>query len=103
MASFMEMIFIDPADDNARMTDMAMALESDAATWRAFQSYRRFDVGADRATFLLDYHNRKGDIADTIRLDDGGFTAITGQEPKAAAVYRKIDRDYWNAVRKAAA
>lgn len=96
--SFMELIFID-SEDLARQTGLARQGKTDAKTWAEFQSYRRFGVDIKQARFLLDYHNRKGDLSDTIALDAGGFTAITGQAPKSDAAYRKIDRDFWNAVR----
>lgn len=96
MASFMELIFID-SEDLARKTGLARQGNTDAETWAEFQSYRRFDVDIKQAKFLLDYHNRKGDFSDTIALDAGGFTAITGQAPKTDAAYRKIDRDFWDA------
>lgn len=94
MQSYMEMIAID-SDDQARHTNVGAAMDSNKATWAAFQSYRHLDVGADCAQFLLDYHNAKGNLADTIRLDATGFKTITGEEPKAEADYRKIDEDYW--------
>jgi hypothetical protein len=101
--SYMEMIYLD--GDDARQTNMRRAETTDAATWRAFNSYRRYAVDIKQATFLLDYHNRKGDLGDTIPIGDAGFTAITGSRPKSAADYRKIDRDFWDEVtreRKAA-
>lgn len=96
--SFMEMIYIDDSGD-ARKTDMERACETAADTWAEFNSYRRFSVDIKQAKFLLDYHNRKGDLADTIALDVGGFAAITGRRPLSDAAYRKIDRDFWNVVR----
>lgn len=98
--SFMEMIYI-ASDHQARHTNLRLALGTNAATWAEFQRYRRFDVGSERATFLIDYYNVKGDLADTILIDNGGFTAITGQRPKAEADYDKIDDDYWAEARKA--
>jgi hypothetical protein len=93
----MEMIFID-SDDQARHTNVGAAMGSNAATWAAFRSYRFFDVGKDRAQFLLDYHNAKGDLAGTIFLDAAGFIAISGEKPKTDADYRQIDADYWSEV-----
>lgn len=100
MKSYMEMIYID-SNDNARHTNVGAAMDSNAATWAAFQSYRRFEVGEDRAQFLLDYHNAKGYLGGTIRLDAGGFTAISGERLKSDAAYRKIDDDYWAEARAA--
>lgn len=101
MQSFMELIFIDPADDNARQTNMRRAAATNAETWREFCGYRKHAVDIKTATFLLDYHNKKG-MVDTIALDNAGFRAITGQVPKPASAYRKIDTDHWKAARKAA-
>lgn len=100
--SYMQMIYID-TDDQARQTGVGAAMHSNAATWAAFQSYRKFEVSKDRARFLLDYHNGKGDLGDTILLDEGGFVAISGEKVKTDAEYRKIDEDYWAEVRKRAA
>lgn len=100
MASFMELIFID--GDNACQTNMRNEQASDAETWKAFRRARPFAVDIKKATFLLDYHNRKGDLADTIPIDDAGFFALTGQLPKTAAEYQKIDREFWDSVRSAA-
>ncbi len=98
MQSYMEMIYID-TDDQARHTDVSAAADSNRATWAAFQSYRHLDVGSERAQFLLDYHNAKGDLASTIYLDAKGFTAVSGENPKTDTAYRKIDRNYWTEVR----
>lgn len=92
--SYMLMIYIDDADD-ARQTNFGAAMDTDALTWATFQSYRRMEVGSDDCKFLLDYYNRKGDLADTIRLDVSGFRAITGETEKSDAEYVKIDKDYW--------
>jgi hypothetical protein len=102
MPSFMELIYID-SEDLARQTGLSRAGETDAETWAEFQSYRRYAVDIKQAKFLLDYHNSKGDLGTTIPIDAGGFTAITGQKPKTDAEYRKLDRDFWKAVRKSAA
>jgi hypothetical protein len=93
-ASFMEMLFID-SDGLAQKTGLGRALDTAAATWAEFCRHRKHGVDIKRATFLLDYHNRRGDLSDTIALDARGFTAVTGQAPKSEAAYRKIDRAYW--------
>jgi len=95
----MELIYID-SDDDARQTDMRAANGSDAETWATFRSYRRYAVDIKTALFLLDYHKANNDLADTIPIDATGFKIITGQEPKSDAEYRKIDSDFWDAVRK---
>lgn len=101
MPSFMELIFID-SEDLAQKTGLTRSLDSDAETWAEFQSYRRFGVEIEEAKFLLDYYNRKGDLADSIAIDANGFTEITGQAPKTDATYRKIDRDFWRAAQATA-
>lgn len=101
MRSFMELIYID-SDNDARQTNMRAQSATDAETWRLFNSYRVHSVDIKKARFLLDYHNRKGDLADTIAIDADGFTAITGKQPKTDNEYRKIDADFWAQARKAA-
>lgn len=99
--SYMEVVYID-SEDMARKTDLGAAMDTAGATWAAFRSYRPLAVDKDRATFLLDYYNRKGDLADTICLDDRGFTAIIGEAPKADEHYVEIDEAFWRERRKAA-
>ena len=102
MRSYIEIIYIDDADD-ARKTDMEHVGATDAETWAEFNSLRKFGVGIKSAKFLLDYHNRKGDLADTIAIDVGGFVAITGQQPKSDAAYITIDVAYWDHARASSA
>lgn len=97
MTSFMEMIYIDSEDD-ARQTGLQRSLATDADTWDEFRSFRKYSVNIKQARFLLDYHNRHGDLSDTIAIDDAGFRAITGQQPKTDAEYRKLDADFWTEV-----
>ena len=100
MRSYAEIIYID-SDDQARKTDMEHVGETNAATWADFRDLRRFAVDKASARFLLDYYNAKGDLADTIFIDVGGFVAITGSQPKSDAAYRAIDRQYWRDARSA--
>jgi hypothetical protein len=99
--SYMQMIYVD-SEDLARKTNLSLSLDTDAATWAQFKGFRRYAVDIKHASFLLDYHNRKGDLSDTIPLDRYGFELITGQQPKTEAAYRKIDSDFWKEVRSAA-
>lgn len=99
--SRMEMIYV-ASDGYALKAGVGAAMETNAMTWAAFNSYRHLEAPKDRALilkgrplFLLDYYNAKGDLADTIRLDATGFEAISGEKIKAEAEYRKIDADYW--------
>jgi hypothetical protein len=94
MRSYIEIIYIDN-EDLARKTDMEHVSATNAETWAEFNSLRKYEVGSKPARFLLDYHNSKGDLADTICIDVGGFIAITGVQPKSDARYRAIDRWYW--------
>lgn len=100
--SYMSLIYID-SDDQARKTNLSASQGTDAATWAAFRSYERHRVDIKKARFLIDYHNRKGDLSHTIPIDETGFTAVTGQPPLSEADYRKIDADHWNDVRAAVA
>lgn len=99
MKSYMEMIYID-SEDLARHTDLGVSLDTNKATWAAFRSYRHLEVASADAQFLLDYHDAKGDLVDTICLDAAGFRAITGQRPKTDKAYQEIDRKYWAAIAK---
>jgi hypothetical protein len=100
--SFIEIIYIDGAHQ-ACQTGLVRSLDTDAETWAEFQSFRQHAVDIKQARFLLDYHNRKGDLGSTIAIDAGGFKAITGKEPKSETEYRKIDDEFWSRVRREAA
>lgn len=101
MQSFIEIIYI-ASDDQARQTNMRHAGASNAETWAAFNGLRKYGVDIKTANFLLDYHNAKGDLADTIAISAEGFRDITGQHPKTEAVYDEIDRRFWDDARSSA-
>lgn len=96
--SYMYMIYID-SDGDARQTNVGAAMDTNAETWAAFNSYRRLDVPSEKAVFLLDYHNAKGDLCETIRIDALAFESLTGEKVKTDAEYRQIDDDYWSDAR----
>lgn len=96
--SFMELIYID-SDDQACQTGLRRSASTNAQTSAEFRRWKFLAVDIKQARFLLDYHNAKGDLSDTIAIDEEGFRAITGQAPKTDAEYRKIDTDFWNDVR----
>ncbi len=102
MQSYMELIYID-SEDQACQTNLRKSCDTNAITLATFRAYRRFAVDIKRARFLLDYHNARGDLSDTIPIDEDGFRSITGHEPKTEREYRKIDTDFWNEVRSEAA
>jgi hypothetical protein len=100
MRSRMEMIFVGTGHRNSYKAGVGAIFDTDAQTWAAFKSYRRIEVPQKKATFLLDYYNRRGDLAHTIFLDNAGFTAISGEAVKTSAEYRKVDRKYWDKARE---
>lgn len=99
--SFMEIIYID-TDDNARRTGLRRSAASNAATLAEFRKWRPFGVDIKQARFLLDYHNAKGDLSDTIALDEAIFRAVTGLEPGDDDHYRMIDARFWEDARSVA-
>lgn len=99
--SYMELIYID-SDDDARKTGLTRSLDTDAATWAEFRRHEKHRVDYREASFLLDYHNRKGDLSHTIPISAKGFEAITGTPAKTDAEYRKLDETFWNEIRNAA-
>lgn len=50
---------------------------------------------------LRHYHDRKGDLVDTIAISREDFTRITGEPVKSDAEYRRIDAEYWRDARAA--
>jgi hypothetical protein len=100
MSSYMQMIYIDSKGD-ARHTGVGAAMETNAATRRAFNAPRPLAAPFDQAAFLCDYHDRKGDLVDTIAIRREDFTRITGEPVKSDAEYRRIDAEYWREARAA--
>lgn len=100
MESRMETFYCGPRRKVLYKTGVGAIFRSNAETWADFRSRRKLEVPSHRATFLLDYYNRHGDLAGTIYLDNAGYTAITGERVKTEAQYRKIDADYWADARK---
>ncbi len=98
--SYMEMIFLD-SDDAARKTGVGCECETAAETWAKFRAARSLAVPISEAAFLLDYHNRKGDLADTIALSRDGFELITGERALSEDEYREFDRKFWDDILRA--
>lgn len=97
MQSRMEMHYID-SHDQARKTNVGAIFDTNAETYAAFLSAKRLDVGGQKADFLLDYYNRRGDLSDTIGITRASFERITGQPVLSEAEYLKIDADFWRDV-----
>jgi hypothetical protein len=53
------------------------------------------------ARFILDWHDANGDILDTFHLDEDGFRALTGEEPKTPDEYSEIDAKFWDEIERA--
>lgn len=97
MESRMEMIYV--GNDTGYKTGVGAIFDTNAETYAAFRSAKRLDVGTKDAVFLLDYYNRKGDLADTIGLSASGYERITGEKALTEAQYREIDTKHWDDVR----
>ena len=97
MESRMEMIYV--GNNTCYKTGVGAIFDTNAETYAAFRSAKRLDVGMQDAVFLLDYYNRKGDLAGTIGLLPEGYEQITGEKALTEAQYRDIDRKYWDDVR----
>ena len=98
MQSRMEMIYID-SDGHARQTGVGAIFDSNAETFAAFRSAKPRDIGSERAEFLLDYYNRRGDLSDTIGITRVDFERISGMRALSDAEYRAIDAAHWNTAR----
>ena len=90
----MQMIYID-SDGDARHTGVGAAMQTDAATWAAFNAVRPLSCQFEDAAFLLDYHDGSGDLVDTLAIRREDFAPITGEEAMSDAYYRQKDREYW--------
>lgn len=97
MESRMEMIYV--GNDTGYKTGVGAIFDTNAETYAAFRSAKRLDVGVQDAVFLLDYYNRKGDLAYTIGLSATGYEQITGEKALNEMQYRDIDGKYWDDVR----
>lgn len=94
MQSQMKMIYLG-SGDHALQTGLGAIGETNADTWRAFNRARNLAVPIERATFLLDYYNARGNLSDTIALDDDGFRRVTGERVRSATYYQRVDAEYW--------
>lgn len=95
MKSSMEMIYIDYANNAFLKTGIGAMMEDNAATWASFNAVRKYAVPTDKAEYMIDYHNRKGDLADTIPISKSAFESITGEKAKSAKQWRKVDAELW--------
>lgn len=93
--SYMEFLRISDDRTCFLKTGVGAAMETNAKTWAAFNSYRKLAVPFGRASFVLDYHNDKGDLSHTIALTDKSFEEISGELSLTDAEYRHIDNAYW--------
>lgn len=96
--SRMEMIYID-SDNQGRKTGIGAIFETPAETWAAFLSAKRLAVPIEKAEFILDYYNRKGDLADSIPLNRESYEFITRAKALSEAQYRDIDAAFWRDLR----
>jgi len=66
-----------------------------AETKRLFEQAKRCEVPQARATFLVDMHDSKGDLVDSVLIDSRGFRKLTGEAVPTRAETRRYDREYW--------
>lgn len=70
-----------------------------AATKRLFEQAKRCGVPETRATLLVDLHDPKGDLVDSVLIDGRGFRKLTGEAVPTRAETRRYDREYWSRAR----
>lgn len=97
--SYIEIIYVDD-EGNARKTDMAYASPAqknpNKETRARFNEMRVLQViGDEQPRFLIDYHNAKGDLGETIGITAEDFEIVAGEKPKTNAEYIEIDENYW--------
>lgn len=90
---------IDLRTGSARKTGLGAAYTTGAAALEHFNACRRLDVPAESGGFLLDLHDDRGDLVDTITLDVAGFAAIRGEDPAPPEVYVAHDQKVWRQAR----
>lgn len=71
-------------------------------TWRETQALfnyaRQFSVPDKRASFLVDLHDPKGDLVDTVMVDARGYKALTNKpRVPTRAETRRYDTEHWAA------
>jgi hypothetical protein len=99
----MEMIFVGDGCPGAK-TNVGAIMDTNAETWRAFQAARKqcaVDMQSPECAFILDFYNRRGDLAGSIGITRDGFRQITGEYAKSRAYYERIDREYWDKAKAA--
>lgn len=97
--SYMEFIYID-SDGNARHTNQRAAFDTNAETLAVFNSYRPYKSAKGDYPFILDYHNSKGDLGETLPMGAEIYEKITGEPMQAESVYIERDKQYWRDVKR---
>lgn len=93
---------IDLATGDARKTGKGAVFVGEAECDFRIRNLRENDAGKD-ARFLVDIHDERGDILETLGLDEAGFEALTGEAPLSPEKYAEYDNAYWGAIRGVAA
>lgn len=70
-----------------------------AETLHLFEQARRQAVPDDKATFLVDLHDEKGDLLDTVMINGRGFKTLTGERIPTRSETRRYDREFWQSAR----
>ena len=99
MQSRMETNYV--GNNKGYKTGVGAIFDTNADTYAAFLAAKPLDVGLKDPVFLLDYYNRKGELADTIGLSPEGFEQVTGEKALTEEQYCEIDRRYWDDARAA--
>lgn len=100
-AMYMQAIYIDDNGD-ARQTGFGAVMETDTQTVDAFKSAKLHEVPINDARFLIDLHDRNGDLLETIPVGERGYTKVTGEPVLTDEEYVQIDANHWESVRKMA-
>jgi acid phosphatase class B len=67
-------------------------------TRRLFRQAKQFAVPKEASTFLVDFHDAKGDLI--VMIDGRGYRALTGEKPLTLAEARRTDSAYWAKARE---
>lgn len=86
---------LDIRDDCGHKTGKGASFLTEPEARVGFDKARALAVPADRADFLVDCHDDKGDIVDTIFIDAAGFEVLVGEAPTSSEVYAAYDAAYW--------
>lgn len=84
-------------------TGLGVKGKDNSENWKLFRAAKPFDVGIDRADFIVDLCRDDGQIVRTVCVRASAISKLIGRKAPTVKEARQYDRDYWNGARAARA